>query len=274
MYTTRKEVMFRGDFNIDMLTENESSAGSIYSLSNFCDQFCLTNTISVPTRVTASTKTLLDVILVSHPERFVSSGTLRLGISDHDLIYVVRKQGLPKPNVRSIEYRSMKNFDEPAFLSSLSDILWDTAYTFEGVNDIWCHWKSLLEQVIDHYAPLNCKRVNLKSNHLPWINPAIQKQMRVRNLLYYRCRRNNVTALKRQSVKDFCFDAVPVSSRCSPSLFCKKLRPLLIPNSKSSVDTSSICILENGRNAPITSASLNEVLRLLQLITCPNLVRG
>ena len=103
MYTTRKEVMFRGDFNIDMLTENESSAGSIYSLSNFCDQFCLTNTISVPTRVTASTKTLLDVILVSHPERFVSSGTLRLCISDHDLIYVVSKQGLPKPNVRSIE---------------------------------------------------------------------------------------------------------------------------------------------------------------------------
>ena len=78
MYTKRKEVMFLGDFNIDMLTENESSVGSSYSLSNFCDQFCLTNTISVPTRVTASTKTLLDVILVSHPERFVSSGTLRL----------------------------------------------------------------------------------------------------------------------------------------------------------------------------------------------------
>ena len=101
MYTKRKEVMFLGDFNIDMLTENESSVGSSYSLSNFCDQFCLTNTISVHTRVTASTKTLLDVILVSHPERFVSSGTLRLGISDLDLIYIVRKQRLPKPNMRS-----------------------------------------------------------------------------------------------------------------------------------------------------------------------------
>ena len=163
---TNKEVIFLGDFYIDMLTENESSAGSIYSLSNFCDQFCLTNTISVPTRVTASTKTLLDVILVSHPGRFVSRGTLRLGISDHDLIYIVRKQGLPKPNVRSIEYRSMKNFNEQAFLSSLSDIPWDTAYTFDDVNDIWCHWKSLLKQAIDHHAPLNCKRVNLKSNHL------------------------------------------------------------------------------------------------------------
>ena len=79
IYTKRKEVMFLGDFNIGMLTENESSAGSSYSLSNFCDQFCLINTITVLTRVTASTKTLWDVILVSHPERFVSSGTPRLG---------------------------------------------------------------------------------------------------------------------------------------------------------------------------------------------------
>ena len=53
MYTKRKEVMFLGDFNTDMLTENELSVGSSYSLSNFCDQFCLTNTIFVPTRVTA-----------------------------------------------------------------------------------------------------------------------------------------------------------------------------------------------------------------------------
>ena len=49
-----------------------------------------------------------------------------------------------EPNVRSIEYRSMKNFDEPAFLSSLSDIPLDTAHTFDDVNDIWCHWESLI----------------------------------------------------------------------------------------------------------------------------------
>ena len=109
------------------------------------------------------------------------------------------------------------------------------------------HWESLLKQAIDHHAPL--KRVNLKSNHLPWINRAIQKQMRIRNLLYkkfpriptnenwnkYRCQRNKVTALNRQSVKDFRFDAASVSSKCSPGLFWEKRRPLL-PNSKSSVN--------------------------------------
>lgn len=80
-------MMFLADFSIDMLSESGSSVGSSYNLSNFCDHFCLANTISSPTKVTASTKTLLDVVLASHPERFASSGTLHLGISDHDLIY-------------------------------------------------------------------------------------------------------------------------------------------------------------------------------------------
>ena len=70
--------MFLGDFNIDMLSETGPSVGSSYNLSNFRHQFCLTNTTSSPARVTASAKTLLDVILVSHPERLVSSGTLHL----------------------------------------------------------------------------------------------------------------------------------------------------------------------------------------------------
>ena len=35
----------------------------------------------------------------------------------------------------------------------------------------------------------------------------------------------------------------------------KKMRPLL-PNSKSSVNTSSMCLLENGRIVPDTSVSL------------------
>ena len=107
MYAKRKEILFIGDFNMDMLAGSNDIQGPHQDLSNFCDQFCLSNTIEEPTRVTASTKTLLDVILVSHPDRFASSGSLRLGISDHDLVYIVSKQKLPKPKARILEYRSM-----------------------------------------------------------------------------------------------------------------------------------------------------------------------
>ena len=41
-----KEIMFIGDFNIDMLSENQTLPGPSHNLTNFCDQFCLTNTIT------------------------------------------------------------------------------------------------------------------------------------------------------------------------------------------------------------------------------------
>ena len=86
--------------------------------------------------------------------------------------------------------------------------------------------------------------VRISSKHSSWIFeldsvsslPWLQRSV----LEISRCQRNKVTALKRESVKDFCFDAACVCSKCSPGLFWEKLRPLL-PNSKSSVNTSLIC---------------------------------
>ena len=57
----------------------------------FCDRFCLHNQINEPMRVTDKTKTLLDVISASHPERYVTCGNLHLRVSDLDLVYAVRK---------------------------------------------------------------------------------------------------------------------------------------------------------------------------------------
>ena len=69
MHTKWKEIIFKGDLNIDMLLENEP-------LTSFWDQFCLANTITDPTRVTVSSKTLLDFILISHPDHSAASDAL------------------------------------------------------------------------------------------------------------------------------------------------------------------------------------------------------
>ncbi|XP_048585452.1 uncharacterized protein LOC125568087 [Nematostella vectensis] len=151
MYAKRKEVMFVGDFNMDMNTDT-NSRGPHPALTGFCDQFCLTNTIVHPTSVTSSTKSLLDVVLVSHPDRCAKSGNLHLGISDRDLVYAVRKQKLPKPTARIVEYRSMKALDKDAFVSDLRDIPWDSAYAFDDVDDVWSHWAALFCQVVDKHV--------------------------------------------------------------------------------------------------------------------------
>ena len=72
---------------------------------DFCDRFCLQNQISEPTRVAEKTMSLLHVILASHPERYATCGNLHMGLSDHDLVYAVRKNKLPRAKARVIEYK-------------------------------------------------------------------------------------------------------------------------------------------------------------------------
>ena len=69
---------------------------------DFCDRFCLQNQISEPTE---KTMTLLDVTLAS----------LHMGLSDHDLVYAVGKNKLPRAKARVTEYKSMRQFDVENF---------------------------------------------------------------------------------------------------------------------------------------------------------------
>ena len=74
MYKTRKELLFIGDFNQDMYTNFAENRLPNKNLVDFCHRFCFLHKITEPTRVTDRTKSLLDVILVSHAERYIKSG--------------------------------------------------------------------------------------------------------------------------------------------------------------------------------------------------------
>ncbi len=54
MYNKQKEIMFIGDFNMNMLEGKDNQHGPNQELSSFCDQLCLSNMICSPTRVTQS----------------------------------------------------------------------------------------------------------------------------------------------------------------------------------------------------------------------------
>ena len=96
------------------------------------------NTIKEPPRGAKSSKTLIDVILVNRPERWATSGTLHLGMSDHDVVYIIRKQRLPLSIVKAIESRSMTSFNLNAFsMSELSITPWDSSFVLDDINDVW-----------------------------------------------------------------------------------------------------------------------------------------
>ena len=91
-------------------------------LVDFCNRFCLSNRINEPTRVTKTSKNLIDVLLTSLAECYATKGSLHLGLSDHDLIFTVRKNANSRPKPRLIELRSMKNFNLPDFLADLKRV--------------------------------------------------------------------------------------------------------------------------------------------------------
>ena len=215
MLKSKREIIFLGDFNIDMLQSNCNINLHSHTnpLTDFCDQLCLTNTVDEPTRVTKTSKSLIDVILVNRPEHWATSGSLQLDMNDHDLIYIVRKQRLSKSRVKVIESRSMKQFNQDAFLADLATTSWDTAFIFDNIYDVCAHWSTLFNAIVEKHATVIKKRV--RSNQLPWINVEIKKAMRLRNKLYkkyrrhptedtwehYRLQRNLVTKLKRVAIK-------------------------------------------------------------------------
>ena len=186
MYTKRKGIIFIGDFNMNMLSRKHNTPN--YELSDFCDEFCLSNVIDKPTRVIDTTCSLIDAILVSHADRLSTSGNLHFGVSDHDLIYVIWKQRLPKPKTKTIELRTTTNLDVNSFVKDLEEIPWDSAYAYDNIDDIWHHWVALFNQILDKHVPLVQKKI--ANRQIPWITAQIRKEIRKKTPLYKKFRKN------------------------------------------------------------------------------------
>jgi hypothetical protein len=69
---------------------------------------------------------VIDVILSNTPENILTSGVLHIGISDHSLVYTVRKFKLSKFRPTAKEVRDFKHFSDSQFRSDLSQVHWDT----------------------------------------------------------------------------------------------------------------------------------------------------
>lgn len=174
LFNIRNELLIIGDLNFNMYVDGNTEADS--HLTEFCDCFCMSNTITGPTRVTNNSASLIDVILTSNPERFALSGTMKLGISDHDLIYTIRKQKIQRPPPKLIEYRSMKNLEREEYLDDLSKIPWDSAYIYDNVDDICEHWYQLLYDVVDQHMPHKKKFIRGISYHGSRLKYPLQSQ--------------------------------------------------------------------------------------------------
>ena len=96
-----------------------------------------------------------------------ASGVIHLGISDHSLIYAVRKFAVPKTRPTIKEVRNFKHFVEVDFINDLKRVSWQNVECFDDPNLAWQAWKSDFNVILDHHAPIRHMRVRQSS--VPWL---------------------------------------------------------------------------------------------------------
>ena len=83
--TNKHEIIILGDFNTDMKGPFNSNLQR--RLLEFQTTFDLDQLIVEPTRITPTSRTIIDLILVSDPAKISQSGVIEIGVSDHFLTY-------------------------------------------------------------------------------------------------------------------------------------------------------------------------------------------
>jgi hypothetical protein len=92
------------------------------------------------------------VTLTADPPAVIS----RPGISDHSLIFAIRKICVVAKQENTLQIRNMKNFDQGKFIEELLKQHWEYVYFFpdDPKAMMWEIWKNLFLGVLDKHAPL------------------------------------------------------------------------------------------------------------------------
>ena len=180
-----KELFILGDINIDA-----SRSSSL--LSRYVDTlglFGCTQLISEPTRVTPTSSTTLNHVIVNSGENIKGHGVIEYGVSDHFAVFCSR--GVPKGSLLGSiikKVRSMKSYNPTRFRTELARINWRDIMISTDVDFCLNEFTRLFKIAVDTVAPVREVRVKQRSN--PWMNSHLLAGIKKRDVLLRQFKRS------------------------------------------------------------------------------------
>jgi hypothetical protein len=179
--------LIMGDFNTNLSPQNSSFEAQ--QLRNIFQSLGLTYLPLNPTFHTASSASLLDLIVVPDSDQVLNFGQVPVpGISHHDLVYVSLQIHSPKPKSQTIRHRNFRSFNEDDFLSDASSMPWNDIVNCPSIDQKINSFNSLITSLYDRHAPY--KYVRSKNKPSPWMNDEIRALMSQRDTAYRKFRKN------------------------------------------------------------------------------------
>ena len=252
--------LIMGDMNINHLLPNSSSCK--FFTTFFTEPFAFTQVIDEPTRVTATSSTLIDLMLTATPENVKMHGVVDTpGISDHCMTFLAYSLKKPKFNPQMVTRRDFRKFNKNAFMQDMSLAPWGNieAVDDDDIDNKVTIFENIHKEIIDKHAPFRTFRVTRPA--APWLTDEIKDLMDNRDKyknkfnqdknpntdLLYKDLRNRVThAIRKSKIK--CFNDRINTKIKDPKQFHQALKTFSVVESK----------INNNDHCHINPSALNE----------------
>jgi hypothetical protein len=188
-----KTIILTGDFNIDLLKASVSLPTACFSdmmISNG-----MIPQITLPTRVTHNTATLIDHIYCNSQHDKSLAGTIKTNISDHfsNFFFIpTKKAKLQHP--KFITYRCINELSLNNFRKELKETNFSSVYV-DNPSQSYSNFLHIITSLRDKHMPIITKRFNRYRHKInPWITKGIITSLKNKDKLA-----NKIKKLKNQT---------------------------------------------------------------------------
>ena len=194
---SRKQIMFFGDANIDLIKYDTDVNGQ--NLIDTLAKHSFVQTVSKPTRITDHSATLIDHVYTNNIENITSCNVLTYDISDHLAIATAinlgtfshsRRKNLtsPRNNAKKQEVRLFREANHHIFEQLIQGETWEDVINTEGSSNKYDKFCEVYTKHYDTAYPLKNQRIRRKherSDPKPWILPWLEEACARKNKLFH-----------------------------------------------------------------------------------------
>ena len=177
-----------GDFNAYFHDDEQAIVKSIKSIVEVAG---LKQMIYQMTRVTKNSETLIDQIF-TNCEHIVAADVFDPNISDHHLIYTVKKIKNAKLPKKEITTRTYKNLNIELLCSQLRELDWSAFHLSQSVEHKWEYLANSIINKLNEMCPL--VTFTIKDSDEPWINNNIIQAIREKHRAYEKAKKSKLDA--------------------------------------------------------------------------------
>lgn len=234
------ELYVMGDLNIPYNLPSPALA----KVKSFENSYDLTQVIKSPTRSTASSSNILDLIFTNSP--YVAyAGPIEASMSDHEPVLIIRKEQHSNEPKVSFKCRNFGNYVKEDFQSDVRDHDWATFFSPDiDANEKWSEMMKGIMSVADKHCPF--KEHKRKKYVPPWLNQEILENLKSRDDLYKKAKkskteldwiaarkaRNNCVKIVNAAKNNYILNLLQTEEKNSKKFW--KVIQQVLPNSQSS----------------------------------------